>query len=308
MVDLAGRDIISVKDFTKEELTYPFALTREFKKRVQAHEGLDLLKGYVLCSLFYEPSTRTRLSFESAMQRLGGGVLTVAEAKRTTSAAKGESLADAVQVMEKYADVILLRHPEVGAAQVAADAASVPVINGGDGAGEHAPQTFSELFTIDEEKGTIDGLEITLMGDLKHARVMRSLAMGLSRFEVKLNLVSPESLRLDPEIVGMFDRGKVVELTNLDDVLPTTDVLYLCRIQKERFASEEEYEALRGSYRVDNSVLSKAKKEITIMHPLPRVDELDPEVDSHPGAAYFRQAADLLYNRMALLALILGKA
>ena len=308
MVNFTGRDIISVRDFSREDLEHPFELTQEFQKRVESHEMLDLLQGYVLCSLFYEPSTRTRLSFESAMQRLGGGILTVAEARRTTSAAKGESLTDAVRVMEKYADVILLRHPEVGAAQVAADAASVPLISGGDGGGEHPVQAFSELYTIHREKGQIDGLQITFLGDLKHARTMRSLALGLSRFDVRVNLVAPKGLEMDPEIVAQFGPEQVNETDNLEDVLATTDVLYMARVQAERFASKEEYEAVKGSYRVDMSVVERAKGSLTIMHPLPRMDELDPEVDSYPGAAYFRQAADLLYNRMALLALVLGKA
>jgi aspartate carbamoyltransferase len=308
MVNFAGRDIISIRDFSREELEYPFELTQEFQKRVEGHERLDLLQGYVLCSLFYEPRTRTRLSFESAMQRLGGGILTVAEAKKTTSAAKGEGLTDALRVMEKYADAILLRHPEVGAAQVAADAVSVPLISGGDGAGEHPVQAFSELYTIHREKGRIDGLEITFLGDLKHARTMRSLALGLSRFDVRVNLVAPKGLEMAPEIKAEFGPEQLNETDNLEDVLGTTEVLYMARVQAERFASKEEYEAVKGSYQVDMSVVEQAKEGLTIMHPLPRTDELAPEVDGYPGAAYFRQAADLLFNRMALLALVLGKA
>ena len=307
MANLTDRDIVSIRDFTREELELPFELTAEFQKTVENHQKLDLLEGYVLCSLFYEPSTRTRLSFESAMQRLGGSILSVAQATKTTSAAKGESLSDAIRVMEKFADVILLRHPEKGAARVAADAATVPLISGGDGAGEHPVQAFSELYTIYREKGQIDGLEITFLGDLKHARTMRSLALGLSRFDVRMNFVAPKGLEMEPGIIAEFQPGQVNETNNLEEALGTTDVLYMARVQAERFASREEYEAVKGSYQVDMSTVERAKEGLTIMHPLPRLDELDPEVDSYPGAAYFRQAQDLLYNRMALLALILGK-
>jgi aspartate carbamoyltransferase len=306
MVNLAGRDIISIKDFTREELEHPFKLSEEFRETVEKHQKLDLLEGYVLCSLFYEPSTRTRLSFESAMQRLGGANLTVAQATKTTSAAKGESLADAIRVMEMFADVVLLRHPEKGAAQVAADAATVPLISGGDGGGEHPVQAFSELYTINREKGRIDGLEITFLGDLKHARTMRSLALGLSRFDVRVNFVAPKGLEMEPDVTSEFQPGQVNETDTLDEVLGTTDILYIARVQAERFASKEEYEAVKGSYQIDMTVVERAKKGLTIMHPLPRLDELAPAVDSYEGAAYFRQSQDLLYNRMALLALVLG--
>lgn len=308
MVDFTNRDIISIKDFTREELEYPFYLTDYFKEKAETHEQLHLLGGYVLCTLFYEPSTRTRLSFESAMQRLGGRVITVAPAQLVSSAAKGESLEDAVTVMGQFADIILLRHHEWGAARRAADVAPVPIINGGDGANEHPIQVFSELYTIQRVRGQIDGLEITFLGDLKHNRCIRSLVMGLGNYDVKLNLISPKGLEMDPEIIAMFRKEQVHETNDLDEVLPTTDVIYMVRVQVERYASKEEAEAFKGSYRFDMSKVRESKKGLTIMHPQPRVDELDPEVDSYPGAIYWRQSRDLVFNRMALLALILGKA
>ena len=308
MVDFTGRDIISIKDFTREELEYPFYLTDYFKKKVEAHEQLHLLDGYALCTLFYEPSTRTRLSLEMAMQRLGGQVITVAPAPVVSSAAKGESLEDAVTVMGQFADIIVLRHPEWGAARRAADASPVPIINGGDGANEHPVQVFSELYTIQRVRGHIDGLEITFLGDAKHNRCIRSLVMALSNYEVKLNLVSPKGLEMDPEIIAMFRKEQILETNDLDEVLPTTDVIYMVRVQVERYASKEDAEAFKGSYFFDMSKVRKAKEGLTVMHPQPRVDELAREVDSYPGAIYWRQSRDLVFNRMALLALILGKA
>lgn len=308
MVEFSGRDIISINDFTREELEYPFYLTDYFRKEVEAHEQLHLLDGYILCPLFYEPSTRTRFSFESAMQRLGGGVIPVGLAQTVSSAYKGESLEDAVRVFGQFADVILLRHPEAGAARLAANVAPVPIINGGDGANEHPTQVFSELYTIHRVRGQIDGLEITVVGDLKYNRVVRSFAIALSRFEVKLNLVSPRDAEMDRAIVAMFKPGRVHATNNLEEVLPTTDVICLGRIQVERHPDRKEAEALKGIYRFDVSHLEKAKEGLTIMHSGPRLEELDPEVDNYPGAIYFSQARDLLFNRMALLALILGKA
>lgn len=308
MVEFAGRDIISMKDFSREELEYPFYLTDYFRKKVEAHEQLHLLDGYILCTLFYEPSTRTRFSFESAMQKLGGGTLPVGLAQTVSSAYKGESLEDAARVFGQFADVILLRHPEEGAARLAADVAPVPVINGGDGGNEHPTQVFSELYTIQRVRGHIDGLEITVVGDLQHNRVARSFAIALSRFEVKLNLVSPKGVEMDPAIVAMFKPGRVYETNDMEEVLPTTDVICLGRIQVERYADREKAEALRGSYRFDMSHLKNAKKGLTIMHSGPRLEELEAEIDKYPGAIYFSQARDLLFNRMALLALILGKA
>jgi aspartate carbamoyltransferase len=308
MTDFAGRDIISIYDFTREELEYPFYLTDWFRRKVEAHERVNLLDGYILCPLFYEPSTRTRFSFQSAMQRLGGGVIPVGLAQTVSSAYKGESLEDAARVFGQFADVILLRHPEAGAARLAADATPVPIINGGDGGNEHPTQVFSELYTIQRVKGHIDGLEITVVGDLKHNRVARSFAIALSRYQVKLNLISPSGLEMDPAIVGSFEPGQVYETNDMEEVLSTTDIVCLGRIQVERYADREEAEALRGSYQFDVSHLKQAKRGLTIMHSGPRLDELATEVDEYPGAIYFDQARDLLFNRMALLALILGKA
>ncbi|MEM2607581.1 MAG: aspartate carbamoyltransferase [Candidatus Bathyarchaeia archaeon] len=302
--DFVGRDIISIKDFTREEIDYILKVAGEMEPLVKG--GSDMLKGKVMAALFFEPSTRTRLSFEVAMYKLGGAVAGFSEPE-ISSVKKGENLADTVRVVEKYADVIVLRHPAEGAARFAAEYARVPVINAGSGAEEHPTQALLDLYTIAKEKGRIDGLTIALMGDLKYGRTVHSLANALSLYNVKLILVSPESLRIRREVLeDIKGRIEVSEHTNIESVLPEVDVLYVTRIQKERFPDIAEYAKVRGSYKINLDVLKRAKDSLIILHPLPRVDEISVEVDSTPFAKYFQQVENGLVVRMALLTLILG--
>jgi aspartate carbamoyltransferase catalytic subunit len=302
--DFIGRDVISIRDFSREEIDYILKVAGEIEHLVKT--GSDILKGRIMATLFFEPSTRTRLSFEAAMYKLGGSVIGFSEPE-ISSIRKGENLADTIRVVENYADVIVLRHPFEGAARFAAEYASVPVINAGSGAEEHPTQALLDLYTILKEKGRIDGLTIALMGDLRYGRTVHSLAYALSLYNVKLFLVSPELLRIRREVLeDIKNRVNVYEHTNIEDVLPEVDVLYVTRIQKERFPDLAEYAKVKGSYKLDLKVLRKAKSDLIILHPLPRVDEISVEVDSTPFAKYFQQVKNGLVMRMALLALILG--
>ncbi len=304
-----GKDIISVKQFNREDLEYIFAVAHEMRIMVERVGTFDLLKGKILANLFYEPSTRTSSSFTSAMERLGGSVIPINEVKYS-SVSKGESLPDTVRTLECYADVIVLRHPEVGSAAIAAKAARKPVINAGDGIGEHPTQALLDAFTIREELGHLDGLTVSLLGDLKHGRTVHSLARLLSLYSVRLNYISPEVLRMPPELIEELEAKDIQqsEHATLDEPLPGTDVLYVTRVQKERFTDEAAYESVRGAYVIDPSVMQAAKQRMIVMHPLPRVGEIAPEFDDDPRAAYFRQMEYGLYIRMALLAMVLGKA
>jgi aspartate carbamoyltransferase len=241
------------------------------------------------------------------MLRLGGGVLSVAEARTSSSAAKGETLFDTGKMIEGYADVAVIRNPNVGSARELAEGASIPVINGGDGVGEHPTQALLDLYTIEREKGSIDGLRVALIGDLKNGRTVHSLAKALSRFDVRLSLVAPNVLRMPAEVIAWLrDRGAhVSESNDLSAAQRQADVAYVTRIQKERFADPSEYEALKGAYVIDRKLVEASKADVCIMHPLPRVDEIATNVDDLPNAAYFRQARNGVYVRMALLALIL---
>ena len=307
-MDLKGKDILTAAQFSREQIEHLFALADDFSARLAKGERLRLLDGKLLATVFYEPSTRTRLSFESAMQRLGGGVVSVAEAKTASSVAKGETLADTVRTIENYADAIVLRHSEVGAAQAAADAASVPILNAGDGAGEHPTQAMLDLYTIRAEKGKIDGLRIALVGDLKNGRTVHSLARALSQFKVDFSFVAPAALSMPSEVSDYLRvRDFIVEETNdLARTLQKADVVYMTRVQKERFADPKQYDKLKNFYILNRDVVSHAKDNLLVMHPLPRVDEITADVDSLPNAAYFRQARNGVYIRMALLAEVLG--
>jgi aspartate carbamoyltransferase len=304
-----GKDILTVKQFGREDLEYVFAVAHEMHTMVDHVGTFDLLKGKILANLFYEPSTRTSSSFTAAMERLGGSVIPINEVKYS-SVSKGESLPDTVRTLECYTDVIVIRHPEVGSAAQAAKAARKPVINAGDGIGEHPTQALLDSFTIKEELGRIDGLTVTLLGDLKHGRTVHSLARLLSLYKVKLNYVSPDILRMPAELVDELKAKGVeqVEYTTLDQALPQSDVLYVTRVQKERFTDEAVYESVKGAYVIDPQVMKAAKQRMIVMHPLPRVGEISPEFDDDPRAAYFRQMEYGLYIRMALLAMVLGKA
>ena len=298
------RDIVSIKDFTREEIDYILKTAASMEQT--AKKGSNILKGKILATLFFEPSTRTRLSFEAAMNKLGGTTIGFAEPK-VAAIKKGENLADTIRVVENYADVLVLRHPLEGAARLAAEFSDVPVINAGSGAEEHPTQALLDLYTILKEKKTIDGLNITLMGDLRYGRTVHSLAYALSLYNVKLSLVSPDLLRMRREVSDAIkQRINIIEGSAVEDFLSETDVLYVTRIQEERFPDPAEYAKVSGTYKIDVNTLERAKKDLIIMHPLPRVDEIDHAVDDTPYARYFQQVWNGIVTRTALLALIFG--
>lgn len=304
-----GKDILSVAQFSRGDLEYIFGVAEAMRTMVAHIGAFDLLKGKILANLFYEPSTRTSSSFLAAMERLGGSVIPINEV-RYSSVSKGESLPDTVRTLECYADVIVLRHPETGSAAIAAAAARKPIINAGDGIGEHPTQALLDLFTIREELGRIDGLTVTMLGDLKYGRTVHSLAKLLALFDVRVRYVAPDILRMPPDLVAQLrERGlPQAEHSTLDPVLAETDVLYVTRVQKERFENLDEYETVKNAYVITPETLAAARPKMALMHPLPRVGEIAPEVDDDPRAAYFRQMEYGLYVRMALLAMVLGKA
>ena len=299
-----GRDIISIKDFSREEIDYILEIAQTMEPI--AAKGSHMLEGKILATLFFEPSTRTRLSFEAAMHKLGGSAIGFAEAE-IASVKKGENLADTVRVVENYADVISLRHPLEGAARLASEFAKVPIINGGSGAEEHPTQALLDLYTIMKEKDEINGLKIALIGDLRYGRTVHSLAYALSLYNIELYLVSPESLKMRREVLETIkEKIPVTTSTSLEKVLSQADVLYVTRIQKERFPDPAEYAKVKGSYRIDLETLKKAKEDMIILHPLPRMDEISAEVDKTSHARYFHQVWNGIIVRMALLALIFG--
>jgi aspartate carbamoyltransferase len=304
-----GKDILSVKQFKRSDLEYIFGVANEMREMVERIGTFDLLKGKILASLFYEPSTRTSSSFTSAMERLGGSVIPINEV-RYSSVAKGESLPDTIRTLECYADVIVLRHPEVGASAIAAQYARKPIINAGDGVGEHPTQALLDLFTIFSELGQVDGINVTMLGDLKYGRTVHSLARLLSLYDVRINYVSPDLLRMPPEIIAELAEKDIPqeEFSTLETVISRSDVLYVTRVQKERFEDPGVYDSVKGAFVITPEIMREARDRMILMHPLPRVGEISMEVDSDPRAAYFRQMEYGLYVRMALLALVLGKA
>lgn len=303
------RDILSVEQFSRRELEIIFTVAEDMRTMVERVGSLEILRGRVIACLFYEPSTRTSSSFIAAAERLGGQVIPINEV-RYSSVTKGESLRDTIRTLECYADVIVLRHYETGSAAVAADVARKPIINAGDGAGEHPTQALLDIFTINEELGKIDGLTVTMVGDLRYGRTVHSLARLLSLFDVRINFVSPDLLRV-PQTTIDFLRQKQIPITqtaDLNEVLLHTDVLYVTRVQKERFDDPAQYDLVKDSYVITPATLRQAREHMIVMHPLPRVGEISEDVDSDPRAAYFRQMENGLYIRMALLALVLGRA
>uniref|UniRef100_A0A9J7ZDJ3 Multifunctional protein CAD n=1 Tax=Cyprinus carpio carpio TaxID=630221 RepID=A0A9J7ZDJ3_CYPCA len=304
---LVGQHILSVRQFSKEQMSHLFNVAHTLRLMVQKERPLDILKGKVMASMFYEVSTRTSSSFSAAMHRLGGSVVHFSES--TSSTQKGESLADSVNTMSCYADVIVLRHPIPGAVESAARHCRRPVINAGDGVGEHPTQALLDIFTIREELGTVNGMTITMVGDLKHGRTVHSLARLLTQYRITLCYVAPKNLSMPAEIIDFVaSKGiKQEEFNSIEEALPETDVLYMTRIQKERFASEEEYKACFGQFILTPHIMTGAKRKMVVMHPLPRVNEISVEVDTDPRAAYFRQAENGMYIRMALLATVLGR-
>lgn len=301
-MDFRGRSIISVRDFTREEIE--FILNRA--EEVERNPPGEVLKGKILACLFFEPSTRTRLSFEAAMERLGGRVIGFSEAG-VSSVAKGESLVDTVRTVEGYCDAIVIRHPREGSARLCSRVARVPVINAGDGSNQHPTQTLLDLYTIRREKGRLD-VEVAILGDLKYGRTVHSLAYALGMFKARITLVSPRGLEMPREVLSDLRRTgvEIKEVTSLEDAVPRVDVLYVTRIQKERFPDPEEYEKVKGAYRITPETLRNAGEELIILHPLPRVDEISPEIDATKHAKYFEQVRYGIPVRMALLSLILG--
>ena len=294
-------DLITMDDLSNKEIENLLDNAERLLPVAKGDVHLPLLEGKVLANMFFENSTRTRMSFESAMKRLGGSVLNFSSAG--SSVAKGETLYDTMQMIDGYADVAAIRHPRQGAAQYTADAIDIPVLNAGDSAGNHPTQTLLDLFTIREAHGTLEGLNVVLVGDLRYGRTVHSLSHALVRFGATLTLVSPDSLRMPAEIVSDLTAGgaKVTETTDLAGTIDEADVIYMTRIQKERFPDEDEYSKVAGIYMLTASDLSGAKGGMIIMHPLPRVNEIHPSVDSTRHARYFQQAFNGVVARMALL-------
>jgi aspartate carbamoyltransferase catalytic subunit len=307
-MDFKGKDVISIKDFSKKEIDDVLIYAEKMLPYAKGEKYKDVLGGKVLSSLFFEPSTRTRLSFESAMNRLGGRVIGFADPSGT-SQKKGESLADTIRMADSYSDAIVVRHPQEGAARLAAEFANAPVLNAGDGAGQHPTQCLLDLFTIKTEKKKIEKNNIILLGDLKYGRTVHSLAYALSIYGAELTFVSPASLKMPKEVISeCMELGvEPTQTSSLEKAIKDADVLYATRIQKERFPDAEEYNKVVGSYKINNELLNNAKESLIVMHPLPRVTEIDPEVDSTPHAVYFKQAFNGVPVRMALLSLVLGE-
>lgn len=308
MVTLKNKDILHGNQFSNKEIDAIMKTASEFERELKKKSSLNLLKGKILATLFYEPSTRTRMSFETAMQRLGGGVIGMGSVE-SSSVAKGETLVDTVRTVSQYADLIVLRHPRTGSAKEAADAVDVPVINAGDGAGQHPTQALLDIYTIYKELKTLKKLRVSLAGDLKNGRTVHALVELLSLFGARLYFVSPNTLRM-PEGITSTLKQKGIEVEETEDLFKAaseSDLIYMTRVQKERFENLSDYERVKGSYIINGEFLKRLGKKIVILHPLPRVDEINPEVDVYPGAAYFRQVRNGVFVRMALLAMILGK-
>jgi aspartate carbamoyltransferase catalytic subunit len=302
------KHIISTKDFSRDEIDHVLGVAAKLEPFARKGSRCDLLEDRVVANLFYEPSTRTRLSFETAVKRLGGATIGF-DTATTTSTVKGETLADTVRIIESYADAIVLRHPREGAARMASEISGVPVINAGDGAGHHPTQTLLDLYTMRKEcKKDLGDLRVAIVGDLKYGRTVHSLSYALSLYGASLSFVSPEQLRMPPSIISYLRRKgiQLAETPDLQAVLGSADVLYMTRIQKERFPDPAEYQKVAGSYRITPDALKGVKDDLIVMHPLPRVDEIDPAVDKMRHARYFEQSFYGVPVRMAVLALVLG--
>ena len=301
------RDIVSIKDFSKDDLEFVFNATDRVSGLKPGERG-ELGKGRTLGYIFYEPSTRTRMSFEAAMASLGGASIGIADLK-SSSVEKGESLADTIRIIDLYSDVIVLRHPLDGSSRFAAELSQNPIINAGSGSEEHPTQALLDLYTILKEKKKIDGLSIAIVGDLKYGRTVYSLLYGLANYKANIHLVSPPSLRIRKESTyEVQGKLKIKEHTELDDsVLSDADVIYVTRIQRERFPDIQEYEKVKGTYTIDEKTLARTKSDVAIMHPLPRMEEISQSVDHTKNAIYFKQAAYGKELRAALLALMLNE-
>jgi aspartate carbamoyltransferase len=304
-----GQDILSVSQFDRQKLEYIFGVAHEMRVLVERFGSADLLHGKILANLFYEPSTRTSSSFIAAMLRLGGQVIPINNVQYS-SVSKGESLPDTIRTLESYSDVIVLRHPEVGSAATAARYAAKPIINAGDGVGEHPTQALLDLFTIVEGLGKVDKLRVAMVGDLKYGRTVHSLTKLLLNYDVEFAFVSPDILAMPDDVLeAVRHSGQKFDITDdVHAVIGDVDVLYVTRVQKERFTDMAQYDRVKDQYVIDEALMEKAKREMIVMHPLPRVSEISYGVDDDPRAAYFRQMRNGMYVRMALLAAVLGKA
>ena len=300
--------VVESQQFDRDLLTEIFSVTKQMEEVVSRY-GSNILNRRIMATLFYEPSTRTRLSFEAAMRRLGGEVITTESAQEFSSAAKGETLEDTIRIVQGYADVIVMRHHESGAARRAADVASVPILNAGDGPGQHPTQALLDMYTIQKEIGRLDGIAVAMVGDLANGRTVRSLTYLLTKYDdVKIYFVAPDVVRMKEDIKEYLRRHNVwfEEAKDLTEVARKVDVVYQTRIQRERFGDRiEDYEKARGKYVIDKELMEALPKHARVLHPLPRVDEISTEVDSDPRAAYFRQAHNGLFIRMALLRMVL---
>lgn len=297
------RSLISIKDYGREEIMELIELADYFEHNPEPF----LLQDKVIASLFFEPSTRTRLSFETAIQRLGGRIIGFTDAS-VSSVTKGESLRDTIRNISLYVDLIVMRHPLEGAAKFANEVSDVPIINAGDGANQHPTQCMLDLFSIQKTQGTLDNLSIALVGDLKYGRTTHSLVQAMSLFNTTFYLVSPEELKLPPSSIQTIKNAKLEyhETTNLLSIIPKVDILYMTRVQRERFADPLEYEKVKNSYILKNAMLSKSKDNFKVLHPLPRVNEINIDVDKNNKAYYFQQALNGVYMREALLAHVLN--
>ena len=294
------RDLISIRDLEKKDVQSYFSQSAKMEKILLTGKQCRLLEGKLIANMFFEASTRTNMSFQAAAKRLGAKVMTFYPSQ--SSGAKGESFSDTIRVMDGYADALVIRHPTEGSAQIAADLAEHPVINAGDGANQHPTQTLIDLYTIQKLQGKISGLNVALLGDLKHARVMRSLLYGLGMFGANTTLISPPVLKMDKKVIEETKakfKASISETANTS--LDGFDVLYVCRIQKERFTDQAEAERLQASFRLTESMLARAPTDLAIMHPMPKVDEVPPGIDSDPRAKYFEQAKNGVPVRMAVL-------
>ncbi|PIN86349.1 aspartate carbamoyltransferase [Candidatus Woesearchaeota archaeon CG10_big_fil_rev_8_21_14_0_10_44_13] len=305
-VNFKGRSIISINDLTREEIIHVLETARKIEAMGEEKKR-NLLAGHVLATLFFEPSTRTRMSFESSMKRLGGKTIGFVD-PTTTSFAKGETLHDSIKMIENYVDVIAMRHPTEGAARVAAESTRKPVINGGDGANQHPTQTLLDLYTIKKTQGRLTGLNVAMVGDLKYGRTVHSLAIALSHFNCRLFFVAPESLKMPKTYLDMLAKKGIEfsEHEKIEEVIDNIDILYSTRIQKERFPDPTEYQKVKDIYILKRSMLGNVRENLKIMHPLPRVNEIHPDVDKTPYAYYFQQAANGIPVRQAVLSLVLG--
>lgn len=300
------QNLISIHDLDREMIDHILDTASNMESvAVKRSKDLD---SKIMAVLFFEPSTRTRLSFESAMLRLGGSVIGFAEAGVSSAGGKGETLADTIKTVERYADIIVIRHPLDGSARVAAEFSSIPVINAGSGSEEHPTQALLDLYSIRKMKGRIDGLSISLCGDLKYGRTVHSLGMGLSHYDVKIKLAAPQALRMKPAIIEQMKKSgvDVVEVETVEEAVQDVDVIYTTRIQKERFPDIREYDKVKDRFRITVKDLDLMREDAIILHPLPRVDELDAEIDDTPHAKYFDQVYNGVILRMAVLKLILG--